>query len=166
MFPIINKTTASANCRFVLLLLFLGSVGHGAIALAQVPDTFTATGEMTTARYAHTATLLPNGKVLIAGGGYSGRDSVSSLTSAELYDPSTGAFTATGDMTMPRQRHTATLLPNGKVLIVGGETCNDSDRCLLASAEFYDPSTGRAHKIETDHSGNFVPVSARISVFR
>jgi Kelch motif/Galactose oxidase, central domain len=140
MFLIVNRTTVSANCRFVLLLLFLGSVGHGATALAQVPDTFT--GDMTAARYAHTATLLANGKVLIAGGAYSGRDSVSSLTSAELYDPSSGTFTATGDMTTPRQRHTATLLPDGKVLIMGGETCNDSARCVLASAELYDPPTG------------------------
>jgi len=129
--------------KYAFPLLWLGVAGHGAnLALAQLPDTFTATGDMTTARYAHTATLLPNGKVLIAGGAYSGRGSVSSLTSAELYDPSTGMFTATGDMITPRQRHTATLLPNGKVLIVGGETCNDSSRCLLASAELYDPSTG------------------------
>jgi len=69
-------------------------------------------------------TLLSDGKVLVAGGRYD--------TSAELYDPSTGTFTATGSMTVVRARPspTAALLGNGKVLIVGG----DSD---VGSAELY-----------------------------
>jgi len=87
---------------------------------------------MATARIGHTATLLPNGKVLIAGGQTPGC-CVKPLifSSAELYDPSTGSFSATGEMTTPRSGHTATLLPNGKVLIAGGPT-----------AELYDPATG------------------------
>src|ERR1700683_3382482 len=97
----------------------------GAAALAQSTGTFAPTGSMTIARSGHTATLLPNGKVLIAGG-YTG--SVQ-LASAELYDP--GTFAPTGDMTTPRAGNTAVLLPNGKVLIAGG-----------LSAELYDPSTG------------------------
>jgi Galactose oxidase, central domain len=146
MSPIFNGISASFKGGFALLLFLLGIAGHGTIALAQVPDTFTATGDMTTARYGHTATLLPSGKVLIAGGRSSplfpnDPSSSFSLVSAELYDPFTGTFTATGDMTTPRSGHTATLLPNGEVLIVGGLTCNSSD-CLLASAELYDPSTG------------------------
>ena len=60
--------------------------------------TFTATGSMTTARYCHTATLLNNGMVLIAGGA----NSTGALASAELYDPATGTFTATGSMTSAR----------------------------------------------------------------
>ena len=60
--------------------------------------------------------MLPNGKVLVAGGdGDSGI-----LTSAELYDPATGTWTATGSLTTARSIHTATLLPNGKVLVAGG----------------------------------------------
>lgn len=84
----------------------------------------------------HSATLLYNGKVLIAGGSGEMERSVSNAT---LYDPSTGNFTATGKMTTKRQRHTATLLPNGKVLITGGENGISGS---LNSAELYDPSTG------------------------
>ena len=85
-------------------------------------------------RYSHTATSLPDGTVLVAGGiGSSGV-----LASAELYDPSTGSWTATGRITEARSGHTATLLPDGTVLVVGG----GSSGGLLASAELYDPSTG------------------------
>src|SRR6185369_1840232 len=112
------------------------------IARAQLPGTFTPTGDMTTARSGHTQTLLPNGTVLVAGGRYQPLQSPSfSLASAELYDPTTGTFTATGSMTTPRQWHTATLLPDGEVLIAGGGNCITSDPCW-ASAELYDPSSG------------------------
>jgi hypothetical protein len=67
-------------------------------------------------------TLLPNGKVLIAGGSYS--EAGDSFADAELYDPNAGTFTATGSMTAARAAHTATLLPSGKVLVAGG---TDSD---------------------------------------
>lgn len=94
---------------------------------------FSATGSMTSARMNHAATLLTNGKVLITGGGSPG----SVLASAEIYDPTTGIFTATGTMTAA-SGHTATLLPSGKVLITGGVALGS----LLASAEIYDPTTG------------------------
>jgi hypothetical protein len=78
-------------------LALLALLGMGMV-WAQSPGTFTATGNMTTARLGHTATLLGDGKVLIAGGHTGG----GALASAELYDPSTGTFAATGDMTTPR----------------------------------------------------------------
>jgi hypothetical protein len=106
--------------------------------MAQLPGTFILTGSMSTPRVNHTATLLPNGKVLIAGGVFLYSTSVSVSASAELYDPATGTFRATGNMTTARAWHTATLLPNGKVLIAGGE----SNGASLSSAELYDPSEG------------------------
>ena len=92
---------------------------------------FTAVGNMTTARAEHTATLLRNGKVLIAGGE---GDGFQDLASAELYDPSTRTFAPTGSMIIPRSRHSATLLADGRVLIAGGTQD--------FTAEIYDPSTG------------------------
>src|SRR5262245_34703781 len=97
----------------VLCALPVGNVN------AQAPETFVLTGSMTTQRQSHTAILLKDGRVLIAGGFL--RVNPNGLTvdqaSSELYDPSTGSFSATGSMTIARERHTATLLPDGRVLI-------------------------------------------------
>ncbi len=90
---------------------------------------WTATGSLATARVLHTATLLASGKVLVAGG--SG-NSPGILSSCEIYDPSTGQWTTTGSLTNPRSQHTATLLLNGKVLASGGAN----------GCELYDPAAG------------------------
>ena len=100
--------------------------------------TFSTTGSMTTPREFHTATLLPNGKVLIAGGDNGGHPDTA-MSTAEIYDPSTGLFTATGSMSTVRQAHTATLLPTGKVLISGGY----DNTTYMSTAEMYDPATGK-----------------------
>jgi N-acetylneuraminic acid mutarotase len=97
--------------------------------------TWTSTGSLGARRYGHTATLLPNGKVLVAGGHDDGPPFGSNLTSAELYDPANGTWTATGHLANAREGHTATLLANGKVLVAGGR-----DNGALASAELYDPA--------------------------
>ena len=90
---------------------------------------------MGTPRMHPTAVVLPDGKVLVAGG--------VELASAEVYDPVTGAWTATGSMGAPRYGQAMTLLPNGKVLVAGGATSPvGSQSFLLASAELYDPVTG------------------------
>jgi hypothetical protein len=118
---------------------------------------FTATGSMTSARESHTATLLNDGKVLVAGGdasevlrycgppvpipGSSCKSHHVPLASAELFDPASGSFTETGTMAAPRTLHTATLLGNGKVLVVGGDSGDDFST-PLATAEIFDISTG------------------------
>ena len=95
--------------------------------------------------YGHTATLLNNGKVLIAGGSTFFDGSGGEQANAWLYDPSTGTFTATGNMTIPRLDHTATLLGNGKVLITGGSDGSqvNGNHGVRGVAELYDPSTGK-----------------------
>ena len=104
--------------------------------------TFTPTGNMTTLRYGATATLLADGTVLIAGGFGSGTSQLPRLSSAELYDPGSGTFTATGSMAVGRVLHTATVLNDGKVLIAGGTDANGGGGAATASAELYDPSAG------------------------
>jgi N-acetylneuraminic acid mutarotase len=102
------------------------------------------TGSMATARAGHTATLLPDGKVLVAGGGRQA-EGFAYLASAELYDPSSGTWSAAGSMATPRSGHTATLLRDGKVLFVGGETESrdfPGNPEGVASAELYDPGAG------------------------
>ena len=126
----------------VLLLLELSGVaGHGAMGLAQSAGTFSATGRMIKPRFLHTATLLFDGRVLIAGGD-SSYSTANAESTAELYDPVAGTFVATGSMTTPRTSHTATLLPNGRVLIAGGGPRINGGGYSLASAELYDPATG------------------------
>jgi WD40 repeat protein len=98
---------------------------------------WTSTGSMGTARRAHTATRLPDGTVLVAGGAVD-NTGTGSLSSAELYDPATGLWTATGSMGDARSWHTASLLLNGTVLVAGGT----GNAGVLSSAELYDPATG------------------------
>ena len=121
--------------------------------------TWTATGSLNTARVQHTATLLPNGKVLVAGGAIaSGLFSAS----AELYDPASGTWTATGSLNTARFSHTATLLPNGMVLVAGGFGSHQP-HLLLASAELYDPAsgtwtaTGSLSTARDDHTATLLP---------
>ena len=117
-----------------------------------------ATAAMITPHIFHTATLLPDGQVLVAGGKVSYLfEKV--IAFAELYDPGSGKWTPTGSMKQARWGHTATLLPDGRVLVAGGQS---SDRDQLALAELYDPSTGRwtatasMHKVRSGHTATLL----------
>jgi hypothetical protein len=131
-----------------MVLVAGGRNGNTALASAELYDPstgiFTSTGSLTTERCDHSATLLQNGKVLIAGGyNIGGNGGLPVLTSAELYDPGTGTFSATGSLGGARSGHSATLLVNGKVLIAGGTSTNDGFAYFtIASAELYDPVAG------------------------
>ena len=111
-----------------------GLFAIGLIAVTAMPafatGNFQRTGSMNVARIGHTATLLANGEVLVAGGDNGGR--------AELYNPATGRWTLTSSMNVPRGDHQAVLLQNGQVLAAGGSNVSGT----LASAELYNPSTG------------------------
>jgi N-acetylneuraminic acid mutarotase len=95
---------------------------------------------MSTVRYRHTATLLPDHTVLVAGGETA---FTSLISTAEIYNPRTGAWTAAGSMPHPHSRSTAALLPNGEVLVAGGSTGKDSQVSLesgTSSVDIYDPA--------------------------
>ena len=98
--------------------------------------TFAATGSMSKTRSDHTATVLTDGRVLVAGGYQT--FPLGLTDTADIYDPQTGTFTATGSMTQARRSHTATLLADGRVLIAGGR--NNSNESL-DTAEIFDPET-------------------------
>jgi len=114
----------------------LGPQGVPVTGFGGGPDAWTPVGPMTTAREHFTATLLPGGKVLMAGG-----QTVTggSLASAELYNPATRSFSATGSLNAARSDPAAALLPGGKVLVTGGI---DENFAALSSAELYNPATG------------------------
>ena len=114
-------------------LVIAGPASPQGLFPADAPFTFSNTGSLTTARFYHTATLLPNGKVLVVGG----RGTSGALNGAELYDPISGTWSATGSLNTDRYLHTATLLPNGKVLVAGGQDNSGP----LTSAELYDPAS-------------------------
>jgi N-acetylneuraminic acid mutarotase len=98
---------------------------------------WTATGSMRVARNAFPATVLPNGKVLVAGGSSAAGDS---LSSSELYNPATGTWTLTGRMNVARSDHTAILLATGNVLVAGGENISGTS---TVKAELFNPLTGK-----------------------
>jgi len=138
--------------RYSLLTVFL--FGPTLEVAAQTPGMFMPTGSMTTPRVLHTATPLADGTVLIAGGRRVVRSAGPTVvfvtySSAERYDPNTGTFQATGSMGTSRAYHSATLLPDGRVLIAGGvevtylETTHSTTDAIRSSAELYDPAGGR-----------------------
>src|SRR5689334_1673064 len=124
--------TQRSGRSFPGFLLF-GSLVLGVSTLFPVQaGSFSGVGALSGAREGHTATSLPNGKVLVTGGMIGGL----AVDSTELYDPATGKWTTGAHMRMVHYRHTATLLTNGMVLVAGGAGGT------TPSAELYDPVTG------------------------
>jgi len=123
-----RKTTILAAAALVVVL---NAFAFGA------SGTWVSTGNMRSARDGHTATLLVNGKVLVAGGTNNGV----ALTSAELYNRTTGTWSSTGSMKVARTLARAVLLSSGSVLVMGG-CINDCLSSTTKSAELYNPSTG------------------------
>lgn len=127
------------------VLLVGGQVGDTSLASAELYDPATGastpTGNMSVARSFHSATLMADGRVLIVGGHRSNFRN-SALASAEIYDPATGGFAPTGAMSIGRQEHTATLLPDGRVLVAGGYDDDLDDPTAQSTAEIFDPDTG------------------------
>lgn len=104
-------------------------------------------GPLATARHDHRATLLPDGTVLVTGGRReSAGGACETLASAELFDPVAKRFSSVGSLLTARWGHTATLLANGQVLVMGGRGSCDSS-FSLASAELYEPSTGQFSEV-------------------
>lgn len=116
--------------RSAVTFLILGLILDHGSAGSQVPGQWAATGRMATPRAWHTATLLADGRVLIAGGV---DPSGAATRSTEIYDPATGTFSPTGSLGAARAGHVAVRLADGRVLVAGGG---------LSSAEIYDPASG------------------------
>ena len=137
----LHTSTALGDGRVLVIggKTSLDGASTAAIAAAEMWDPvtgdFNPAGSVAEARYGHTATLLPDGRVLVVGG-YG--DDATWLDSAEVWDPATGEFSSAGTLGVGRHAHSATLLPDGRVLVVGGY---GGEWEWLTSAEVWDPAT-------------------------
>jgi len=149
-----SYATGVLSAKTTFTLTVTNAAGDAVTATTTVAVVgFVSAGTMSTSRIQHTATLLDNGKTLLAGG-YTGSWTYQSST--ELYDESAGTFVpVTSAMSSPRGIHTATRLGNGKVLLAGG---NDTNTTRVSSADLYDPSTGT--------TGSFTAVSVPMTTAR
>ncbi len=128
-----NNIQNLARLRVALILALVGLMSAATLALGParlvsaqtVVQSWSYTGNLNTGRAGHTATLLQNGKVLVAAGDNCFRGDCFIQNSPELYDSPSGTWSYTGSLNTARMNHTATLLPNGKVLVVGGLDAGD-----------------------------------------
>ena len=125
------------------VLVIGGNAAGGVAPLPEIYDpstrAWTATANLLSASTGTTATRLLDGRILVTGG-ISSRDTSAPERSAELYDPVSGRWSEAAPMNVARTGHTATLLPEGQVLVVGGGCCG---KAAIASAELFDPVTGK-----------------------
>jgi Galactose oxidase, central domain/Dockerin type I domain len=154
LFPVVSILVR--RIAFPLFLLAAGLVlvqpcaGQG--------GTWTETGSLVIERYSHTATLLPDGKVLVVGGADS---DFYPLGTPELYDPASGTWSTTSRGNTARTGHTTTLLPNGMVLVAGGN--NREGYFTFSSAQLYDPAsgtwteTGSLNTARNNHTATLLP---------
>jgi hypothetical protein len=171
--PLFSRSGHTATVLASGKVLFVGGQDNsGALATAEIYDpstnSFKAVGGMAEQRVHHTATLLPNGKVLVAGGG-SGLNPgfgtslgiapqqtvYKTLSTAELFDPQTETFTPAGTMNTVRSGHTATLLPDGTVLLCGGSYPYSNEYTGNNTAEIYNPAAGSFNNAGTMNTGKF-----------
>lgn len=130
-----NWTARALRLGMIGVTLAISMLGSQKISASE------ATGPLITARYAHTATRLPDGQILVAGG-HTVSGSISSMTArAEIYNPSTGVFSSIGSLVTARGEHAAASLLDGRVLVVGGLGFSGGGAIRLASTEIYDPAT-------------------------
>src|SRR5439155_1607769 len=121
-----------------------GHYSAGAEIYDPTSETWSPTGQLATGRAGHAAVLLDDGRVLVAGG-FSGtvRAPIAYVASAEIYDPVSNTWTATGSMTMPRADAEGVRLENGQVMAIGGNTAISVPATRTNTAEIYDPATGQ-----------------------
>jgi N-acetylneuraminic acid mutarotase len=132
-----HTATLLSNGKVLVAAGFNGDYLSSAELYDPATGIWTVTGGMTTPRDVHTATLLQDGRVLVAAGYNDIAGVPSYLSSAELFDPATGTWSVAGAMNFPREFPTATLLPNGKVLVAGGFSSNIFT--ISVTAELFDP---------------------------
>jgi hypothetical protein len=142
----------------IRLLPLIATIISAACTWAETPPAFTPSGDMQAARVNHTATLLNDGRVLIAGGWNRG----GVLAGAELFDPASATFTPLPNMTSPRQLHSATLLADGRVLIAGGLS-GSGTASRLSSAELFDPVTATFSRTGDLNSTHFQHAATRLT---
>ena len=165
---IYGTATLLQDCRLLL------TGGYNANTQAEVfyPETktFKVVGAMNSERFFHTTTLLADGRVLAAGGGVDVLGKWLTYPSVDIFDPATGLWTKATKMFQARRAHTATLLPDGTVLVAGGNTGGKNDGTeagkQLATAELYDPLTNTWQKLpnlvtaRTFHTAALIPGGA------
>lgn len=166
-------TTGRSRTSATLLpngrVLITGGIDKNGVTLSSAEIFDPVTGEFVTAanllnpRHSHSTILLSNGKALIVGGlsGSSSTDTHAFPPSAELFDPMSGSFSTTGSLKFKRYSNTTTLLPSGKVLVVGGR---DDSNAAMGIVELYDPKSEKFSSIKSrgltgrfDHSATLLP---------